>query len=76
MDENTNILDAAYECVEKLKAENASLKQRIKELEDRLFASGEMNKPPCFCCGYNGANYYQPSVHRCAERHHNLNKEK
>lgn len=43
-----------------------------KLLEDRLFTLGEMNKPPCFCCGYNGEGYYQPEKHPCAERHHKL----
>ena len=48
--------------------------KRIKELEDRLFVFGAMDKPPCFVCGYNGANYYQPDQHPCAERHHRLCK--
>lgn len=25
---------------------------------------------PCFICGYNGANYYQPEAHPCALRYH------
>ena len=45
-------------------------RERIQKLEDRLFMLGEMERPPCFVCGYNGPNYYQPSVHPCAERHH------
>lgn len=48
---------------------------RARELEDRLFALGAMDEPPCFCCGYNGPGYYQPNVHKCAERHHRLAKE-
>lgn len=24
----------------------------------------------CFICGYNGANYFQPSIHACARRYH------
>ncbi len=43
---------------------------RITELEDRLFALGAMCEAPCFCCGYNGRGYYQPSSHPCAARHH------
>ena len=50
--------------------------KRIAELEDRLFALGEMEHSPCFCCGYNGPNYYQPSAHPCAERHHRLYERK
>jgi hypothetical protein len=42
----------------------------IERLEDRLFMRGEMEKPPCFVCGYNGPDYYRPSVHKCAARHH------
>ena len=42
---------------------------RIKKLEDRLFQLGEMNRQPCFVCGYNGEGYYQPDKHPCAERH-------
>lgn len=43
---------------------------RIAELEDRLFANGDMGSAPCFCCGYNGPGYFQPNVHPCAARHH------
>ena len=45
---------------------------RITELEDRLFKLGAMEQAPCFCCGYNGKGYYQPSSHSCAERHHRV----
>lgn len=48
------------------------LTQRIWMLEDKLFSMGAMNIAPCFCCGYNGAGYYQPNTHKCAERHHKL----
>lgn len=44
----------------------------ITRLQDLLFMRGEMNNPPCFCCGYNGPGYYQPEQHPCAERHHRL----
>lgn len=53
----------------------AKLSRVVKRLEDRLFRLGAMNDPPCFCCGYNGPNYYQPDTHKCAERHHKLYKE-
>lgn len=43
---------------------------RIIELENLLFAKGQMISAPCFCCGYNGPNYYQPQVHPCAKRHY------
>jgi hypothetical protein len=51
-------------------AKLVALRAEKKRLEDHLFALGEMDKPPCFCCGYNGPKYYQPSVHSCAARHH------
>jgi len=56
--------------VDRLETANAT----IEDLENRLFKLGEMENPPCFICGYNGQNYYQPSVHKCAERHHALAK--
>lgn len=31
---------------------------RIRELEDRLFARGEMLNAPCFVCGYNNTGYF------------------
>jgi len=27
-------------------------------------------KAPCYICGYNGPNYYQPEVHDCAGLYH------
>ena len=30
---------------------------------------------PCFICGYNGPNYYQPSAHKCAEKYHSIMNE-
>lgn len=43
-----------------------------EDLENMLFARGAMNKAPCFCCGYNGPNYFQSDTHPCAARHHSL----
>lgn len=42
----------------------------IKRLQDLLFSMGAMKEAPCFCCGYNGPDYYNPAVHPCAKRHH------
>ena len=53
-------------------AEIAIQKEKIEKLEDMLFKLNAMKDAPCFCCGYNGPNYFQPSVHPCAERHHRL----
>ena len=49
-----------------------SYHKRSREYEDKMFALGSMETPPCFCCGYNGPGYYQPSQHICAARHHKL----
>lgn len=46
--------------------------KEIERLRDLLFARGAMNEPPCFCCGYNGPGYFQPTTHPCAELHHRL----
>lgn len=43
-----------------------------RRLEDMLFAAGRMEQAPCFVCGYNGPDYYQPNAHKCAARHHRL----
>jgi chromosome segregation ATPase len=37
-----------------------------------LFKCGQMTKPPCFVCGYNGEGYYNPTKHPCAAHHHAL----
>jgi len=29
-------------------------------------------KAPCYLCGYNGPEYFQPEQHLCAERYHRL----
>lgn len=49
-------------------------RRRVSRLEDMLFKRGAMNEAPCFCCGYNGPGYYQPEIHPCAKRHHELCK--
>lgn len=43
-----------------------------ERLENLLFKRGAMETAPCFVCGYNGAGYYNPDVHKCAARHHKL----
>lgn len=51
-------------------AQLAALRAEIERLTTRLFDRGEMDKPPCFVCGYNGAGYYNPDTHPCAAKHH------
>lgn len=51
---------------------HSDLKKVLRKYEDRLFALGEMENAPCFCCGYNGPGYYNMEQHPCAERHHRL----
>lgn len=64
-----NVMSAS-EAVAEMRAELADLRARLVATENVAFALGAMNCPPCFICGYNGPNYYQPEVHSCAERHH------
>ena len=53
---------------QRLRAESAE--RQVEKMLDRLFERGEMALAPCFACGYNGPNYFQPDVHPCAARHH------
>ena len=55
--------------IERLTAENASLKEQRAAREDMLFNLGAMETPPCFCCGYSGAGYFNYDTHPCAARH-------
>lgn len=50
-------------------------KAEVDRLADLLFKSGRMLEAPCFLCGYNGAGYFNPDKHICAERHHKLFEE-
>jgi hypothetical protein len=71
-------LERIDELVARDAAQRATIQQleaRVKDMEDRLFRHKEMDNPPCFCCGYNGPLYYQPSVHACAARHHKCNQD-
>jgi len=56
------------------KWEKEDISDRIKYLEDLLFKLGAMKKEPCFCCGYNGKEYFKASTHPCAERHYRLSE--
>ena len=47
-----------------------SAERQMEKMRDRLFERGAMALAPCFACGYNGPNYFQPDVHPCAARHH------
>lgn len=53
---------------------HGDLKKLLVKLGDRLFALGEMDKAPCFFCGYNGPGYYNQDTHPCAERHYRLHE--
>jgi hypothetical protein len=37
---------------------------------DETFDRKRFEKAPCYICGYNGAGYYQPGLHRCAAQYH------
>jgi len=65
-------------CLDPLKNEDRLAVMRklttLLKYEKLLFELGEMEKPPCFRCGYNGEGYYQPDKHPCAELHHRYRK--
>ena len=46
-----------------------------KHISKRSTWRREFEKAPCFICGYNGAGYYQPDTHKCAEQYHAAMKE-
>ena len=54
---------------DRYKADVANLKEQLAAREDMLFNLGAMETPPCFCCGYSGAGYFNPDTHPCAARH-------
>lgn len=46
--------------------------KRIEKYEKLLFEMGAMHNAPCFKCNYNGPEYFNPKIHKCAEKHHKL----
>jgi hypothetical protein len=38
----------------------------IERLQAIAVKHGLWKEAPCCLCGYNGPNYFQPSVHKCA----------
>lgn len=46
--------------------------REIERLRKLLFRAGAMAVAPCFCCGYDGPGYFNPEIHPCAARHHEL----
>lgn len=51
--------------------EIAALKAKCDRLEVVFWDDlRNFEKAPCDLCGYNGANYFQPSVHACAGIYH------
>ncbi len=38
----------------------------IERLRTVAVKRGLWKEAPCCVCGYNGPNYFQPSVHKCA----------
>ena len=59
--------DAAIPC-----SRYRELEDRLKRFENYMFSVGAMQKPPCFCCGYNGPGYFNSKKHPCAKRHYDL----
>jgi hypothetical protein len=54
------------------KSERDKLRADLAAARALLFKRGQMTKPPCFVCGYNGEGYYNPTKHPCAAHHHAL----
>jgi hypothetical protein len=46
-------------------AQPASQQGELDEFDRKRF-----EQAPCYLCGYNGAGYYQPATHPCANRYH------
>jgi hypothetical protein len=40
--------------------------KEIERLRTVAVKRGLWKEAPCCVCGYNGPNYFQPSVHKCA----------
>jgi hypothetical protein len=59
----------------KLSKEYKDISKYVGKLESLLFELGAMNNSPCFKCGYNGSGYFNPTIHACATKHHELYKE-
>lgn len=38
----------------------------------KTFNHRVFEQAPCYICNYNGPEYYQPSVHKCAEFYHEV----
>lgn len=56
----------------RLQSDFLELQKYVDKLEEILFTLGAMTTKPCFRCGYNGPDYYQPKTHSCASKHHEL----
>jgi hypothetical protein len=41
-------------------------RKQIERLRTVAVKRGLWKEAPCCVCGYNGPNYFQPSVHKCA----------
>lgn len=65
-----NALEDAHDILAECYGTLGALDHERNRLKNMLFKLGAMDQPPCFCCGYNGPGYYQPSQHKCAEQHH------
>jgi hypothetical protein len=62
------ILNAAHGHSQFVRSNEADAE--IERLRTLLFEARAMENAPCFCCGYNGAGYFDPTQHPCAARHH------
>ena len=61
--------DSGYSGYGLTKADAEELANAANEIERlrKIIAEHELWKEaPCCLCGYNGPNYFQPSIHKCA----------
>jgi hypothetical protein len=64
------IVDHERTCdiLEGVQRELAVAKNEVVRLVSIIKSAGLHDKAPCCICGYNGAGYYQPSIHKCFGR--------
>lgn len=45
------------------------LQEKLQQFLPKLIDNKQFEQAPCYLCGYNGPNYYQPDVHFCAKQY-------
>lgn len=60
-------IDRLDEDNRRLRFERDEARKEAERLRTVAVKRGLWKEAPCCLCGYNGPNYFQPSVHKCAE---------